>query len=226
MAPRTPIFNMFGPSPLRPLEQHIDKAHQCASRLLPFFDAAIDQDWQKGEALYQEISAHEQEADQLKRDLRLHLHKDLFLPIKRSDVLNILMHQDHIANKAKDIAGLVIGRRMQLPPTITSDFKILLQRSIDATEQARKAINELDDLLEAGFRGNEAKVVEKMLDELDAIEGETDQQQIKIRQALFLLEKELPPVDCIFLYKVIEWTGALADRAQTVGHQLQILLAH
>jgi len=226
MAPRIPIFNMFGPSPLRPLEKHIDKASLCASTLTPFFDAVIGQDWKQAETLYHKISAYEREADLLKRDLRLHLHKNLFLPINRSDVLNMLMHQDRIANKAEDIAGLVLGRRMQFPHVITDDFKRLLYRSIDATEHARKAINELDELLEAGFRGNEVKVVEKILDELDIIERETDQQQTKIRRVLFGVENELPPVDCIFLYKVIEWTGALADRAQTVGHQLQVLLAH
>jgi len=32
-------------------------------------------------------------------------------------------------------------------------------------------------------------------------------------------------MDCISLYKIVEWTGGLADRAQTVGGQLQILLA-
>ncbi|HBP75141.1 MAG TPA: phosphate transport regulator, partial [Alcanivorax sp.] len=36
---------------------------------------------------------------------------------------------------------------------------------------------------------------------------------------------ELPPVDVIFLYKIIEWIGDLADRAQKVGGRLQLLLA-
>jgi uncharacterized protein Yka (UPF0111/DUF47 family) len=30
----------------------------------------------------------------------------------------------------------------------------------------------------------------------------------------------------IFLYKIIEWTGELADRAQAVGGQLELLLAN
>ena len=36
---------------------------------------------------------------------------------------------------------------------------------------------------------------------------------------------ELPPVDVIFLYKIIDWIGDLANRAQTVGGRLQILIA-
>lgn len=226
MPPRIPIFNMFGPSPVRPLEAHIDKAHSCAETLLSFFEASIAQDWEQAESIYEEIVKLEREADDLKTDLRIHLHKDLFLPVPRSELLSMLMLQDRIANKAKDIAGLVIGRHMQIPEQLQADYLKLLQRCIDASGQARKAINELDELLEAGFRGNEVKVVENMLAELDRIESDTDTQQKKLRLKIFELEKELAPIDCMFLYKMIEWTGALADRAQTVGGQLQILLAH
>ena len=115
MTPRIPLFNMFGPSPLIPLETHIDKAHACAKTLLPFFEAVMAEDWDKSEKLYLDISKKEEEADELKRDFRLHLHKDLFLPVPRSDLLMMIVLQDQIANKAKDIAGLVVGRKMKFP---------------------------------------------------------------------------------------------------------------
>lgn len=226
MAPRIPIFNMFGPSPLRPIEAHVDKAYACANALISFFEIAMGENWAEAEASYEQISKLESEADDLKRDVRLHLHKDLYLPVPRSELLTMLMLQDRIANKAKDIAGLVIARHMVIPESIRKDYLKLLQRCIDAAGQARKAINELDELLEAGFRGNEVKLVQSMLEELDVIERETDDQQHKVRKQIFEIEKELAPMDCISLYKIVEWTGGLADRAQTVGGQLQILLAH
>ena len=55
--------------------------------------------------------------------------------------------------------------------------------------------------------------------------GANDEQQITIRATLFKLESELSPVDVIFLYKIIEWVGDLADRAQKVGGRLQMLVA-
>ena len=47
----------------------------------------------------------------------------------------------------------------------------------------------------------------------------------RCRKILFRLEKDLPPVDVIFLYKIIDWIGDLADRASRVGGYLQLLLA-
>jgi predicted phosphate transport protein (TIGR00153 family) len=86
-------------------------------------------------------------------------------------------------------------------------------------------MNELDELLETGFGGREAALVESMVMELEQIERDTDLMQIDVRRALFKLEKDLPPVDVMFLYQIIEWIGDVADRAERVGNRLEQLLA-
>ena len=52
-----------------------------------------------------------------------------------------------------------------------------------------------------------------------------DEIQIAVRRQLFEIEKNLSPVDVIFLYMVIKRVGELADNAQTVGGRLHLLLA-
>lgn len=225
MAITSPIFNMFGPSPIRPLEKHIDKANAAAGLLVPFMDAVLSKDWEKAEAIQQDICKFEDDADDMKRDLRMHLPKGLFLPVPRSDILELLHTQDKIANIAKDIAGNVIGREMVIPDNIAKEFKDYVQCSVDACNQARKAINELDELLETGFRGNEVKLVEEMIQKLDRIEHDSDDMQVSIRRQVHKMEQDLPPIDAIFLYQAIDLFGDLADVAQAVGQRLEILLA-
>lgn len=225
MAPLTPILQMFGQSPIRPLQAHMEVAYSCVKALLPFFEAVMADDWVQAKKCQEDVVELERKADDLKKDLRLHLPKNLFLPVPRSDLLEMLTLQDRLPNQAKDIAGLVIGRKMSFPKEISALYMDLLARSIEAAKQARRAIEELDELLEAGFRGNEVKIVEDMIQELDRIETMTDQMQAEIRAKLFMLEDTLPPVNVIFMYKVIEWTGYLADHAHSVGGQLYILLA-
>lgn len=220
----SPILNMFGRSPIRPLQEHIDKAHNCAENLIPFIDAVFAENWKLAEEKQLEIAKLEKQADNLKKDLRLHLPKGLFLPVPRTDILELLATQDQIANRSKDIAGIILGRRMKFV-SIAENYKIFLQRCIDASRQARKAINELDELLETGFRGSEVNLVEEMITQLDAIEHDTDDMQVDIRYQLYQIEADLPPVDVVFMYKVIEVTGDLADCAQRVGARLELLLA-
>ncbi|KTD46169.1 TIGR00153 family protein [Legionella quateirensis] len=219
------IFNMFGPSPIRPIEQHIRKAHQCAKQLYPFFEAVLKKDWNTANSIKEKIVSLEKEADLIKRDLRLHLPTGLFLPVSRTDLLELLSAQDRIANKAEDIAGLITSRQMTIPEPLIPVFMPFLHRCLDASKQACKAINELDELLETGFRGSEVKIVEEMILKLDEIEHDSDEKLADIRHGIFELEKELSAIDIMFLYKLVQWIGELADNAQTVGGRLQILIA-
>jgi predicted phosphate transport protein (TIGR00153 family) len=119
----------------------------------------------------------------------------------------------------------MLGREMLIPESVSQLMLLYVQRTVDASAQALKAMNELDELLESGFSGREATLVEAMVAELDDIEHETDNLQIEVRRALFKVEKELPPVDVMFLYQIINWIGEVADRAQRVGYRLEQLLA-
>ena len=147
------------------------------------------------------------------------------MPVERSDLLELLTQQDKIANRAKDIVGRVVGRQLVIPESLQEKFTLYLERCIDATDKAADAVNELDDLLETGFRGREVALVEKMINQLDTIEGNTDDMQVELRADLFAIEKDLNPIDVMFLYQIIEWVGDLADLAERVGARLEIMLA-
>ena len=225
MAFSNPLSNMFGQSPIKPMEQHMAVAVDTARQLNDFFDAVISNDWAQAEKVQKHIGTLENEADALKKTLRLHLPKSLFLPVPRGDLLELLTMQDKIANRAKDIAGIMLGRQMSLPKTLEEPIRGFVHSAIATAEQALIAINELHDLLETGFSGRELRIVEKLIEELDSLEKTSDGIEITIRASLFKLEADLAPVDVMFLYKVIDWVGDLADRAQAVGSRLQLLLA-
>ncbi len=219
------IAGLFGRSPIKPLQQHYDTVHECACTLAQFFDAVIAGDWDKARTLRKHVAELENQADDLKKECRLNLPKSLFLPMPLTDLLELISVQDKVANKAKDISGLMLGREMSIPAPIADAMRSYVQGAIDTSAQAQKAINELDELIETGFSGREIRLVEELIEELDRLERANDEQQIVIRSSLFKLESELSPVDVIFLYKIIEWVGDLADRAQKVGGRLQMLVA-
>jgi len=220
------LANIFGTSPVKPLEEHIGIAHRCAKQLSGFFAAAVAGDWDKALEFRAEIERLEHEADDLKKEIRLHLPKSLFMPVPREDLLELLLVQDKIANRTKDVSGIVLGRKMQIPPQISEQFLEFVDRNIDASKQARKSVRELDELFTAGFRGAEVDLVSALIEELDQIETDTDDKQAALRGALFEIESTLNPVDAVFMYQVIETTGEIADMAERVGRRLELLLSH
>lgn len=219
------ILGLFAHSPLKPLRKHSQEVTESCALLVPFFHQTFQNRWDEAEEIRKQISEHERKADSLKREIRLKLPRGLFLPIDRTDLLELVTQQDKLANYAKDIAGRVIGRQLQIPVSTQEHFIAFLKRSIDASEQACKVINEMDELLETGFRGRELTLVNNMINELDSIEDDTDRMQIDLRRELMKIEKDYNPIDIIFLYKIIEWVGVLADQAQRVGSRIELMIA-
>ncbi len=225
MVRRSPISNMFAGSPVKPLQQHIGKVHECVKKLEPFFQAVIDKDYDQVALLQNEIHKLEVEADDLKHELRLNLPNSLFMPMPRERILDIVTTQDQVANKAKEVAGIVNSRKMLIPDEIADVMMQFVVLNVSASRQAKRIVNELDELVEVGFRGREVSSVEEMIDTLDSVEYEADKLGQKINDALFVIEKSLDPIDAMFLYRVIQGVGEVADIAQRVGARLELLLA-
>ncbi|MCM2971957.1 TIGR00153 family protein [Larsenimonas suaedae] len=225
MVSHNPFSALFGRSPFQPLLEHIVKTTESADLLLAFYDATLRDDWDKARELRNQISQCEHEADELKTKLRLNLPNTLFLPVSRSDLLELISVQDKIANKIKDIAGIMLGRKMHVPESLEEPMRLYLKIAVDTVYQARKALHELDDLIESGFGSNVYGVLQGFIKELHELEHQADDQQVAIRRQLFELEQNLPPVEVVFLYQIIDWVGEVSDCAERVGARLQILLA-
>jgi predicted phosphate transport protein (TIGR00153 family) len=204
MASRNPLGNLFGRSPIRPIQEHMQVANEAVQHLPELFRASA-------KLAHKDIVAAEKTADKLKRSVRRHLPKSLFLPVPRSDLLSLVAIQDQVANTAKDISMIVMGE--------------YTDACAATSQQALVAIQELDELLEVGFSGREVTRVEGMLKELDKLERGTDKLAVSLRAKLFRMEQELPPVDVMFYYRVLSLLGTVADDAETVGDRLQILMA-
>ena len=225
MNPTSTISRIFGRSPVEPLQKHFTKVAKCARKLPKFIQATFAEDWEQAEQLREKIVLLEHAADDLKRELRLNLPGSLFMPVNRTDVLEMISMQDRIANRTKDISGLIIGRHLVMPEAVQAAYLALLKRSIDAVEQARRAVQELDDLFQSGFRGAGADHVVHMTDELSDIEDDSDALQITLRGQLFQIESEIPPVSVMFMYRIFDLTGDLGNIAQRVGSRLHLMIA-
>jgi len=218
------ISGLFGKSPISPLQQHMKQVHSCIKEFGVFANAANSEDWEKAKLAKLSIGKKEQKADVLKKKLRMNLPSTFMMPFSRRDLLDVLLIQDSIANITKDLAGLMMSRKMVFPKEFADDFIELAKLCIKTSAAALVAINELDELLETAFSSRERKIVDKMIKQVNDLEHDTDVAQEKIRNKLFLVESSLPPVDVMFYYRAIEWLGETADAAQKVGSRFEVML--
>ncbi|PID42567.1 MAG: TIGR00153 family protein [Proteobacteria bacterium] len=225
MRAKNTIASLLGSSPFKPMQEHMRIVSQCVSEVPGLFEALVAKDMDTVSKIKDEIFAREHEADRLKNDLRAHLPKSLFMPVDRRDLLEMLELQDTIANTAQDIAGLLMERNMEVPEGMAEPLLEFVNRCNDACTHASMVIEELDELIEMGFRGREAGKVQEMVDKLNSVEEETDQMGIALTQSLFAKEDEMKPVSVMFWYQLLQWIGDLADYSEKVGDRMRLLIA-
>jgi len=219
------LSELIARSPFAQLQQHFSQVHAATKLLPPFFRATLDGDWRLAGQIEQQLQELQQEADRVARNLRLHLPASLFMPVPRSDLLDLLRIQSHLASCAGEITRLVSLRRMSLPLLLQDGMRMHLLRAVEAVTQAMALMDELDELLESGFRGREVERVEVMLAELMNVERSSRQRGDEVTIALIGLERELPATEAFALHRLIELIAELSEESRQVGLRLEQLLA-
>ena len=225
MPPISPLANLFGKSPFKSLQEHMRVSLDCAQEVRSLFESLSSGDQEGVVTTKLRIFEKENEADKIKNELRTHLPKSMFMPVDRRDLLEVLKMQDSIADTAQDIAGLLVERPMQLPEPLKEPMLAFVSRCIDACQQAADTIEELDEVVETGFRGREMDKVEAMVDSLNQIEHDTDEMEQELANILYKHEDDMNPISVMMWYQIIEWIGDLADYAEKVGDRLRLLIA-
>ncbi|MEE9281625.1 MAG: TIGR00153 family protein [Myxococcota bacterium] len=219
------FLDLFAKSPFKPMQEHMHVVLECARQVPPLVDALCAEDMEQVRTLERRIDELEGRADKLKNDLRSHLPRRLLLPVDRRDLLEILDLQDSIADTAQDIAELLVEREMKVPESMKPLLIQLARAVARACDKESTVIDELDELVEIGFRGKEADYVGRMIDDLGSLEEECDELEGAARRELFKLENTLSPVSVIFWYQIICWIGDLADHAEKAGNRIRLLIA-
>ena len=217
------ISDLISKSPFGPIQVHMEKSKECALELLVFLDAVIDNDWNNVNTSRKKIKALEKEADQLKAETRDLLPKGMFLFVPRGDLLDLIGLADEIPNTIKDISGLVYGRQIVIPSQISASFKEFASEAVEIVSTAALAVDQLSEVSRLAFGSRASDALKKIISNLDSLEAESDKSEVTVRRQLFDIEKDLPPVDVMFLYDVINKIGELADRAEQVGHRLTLI---
>lgn len=219
------VADIFGRSPVMPLEKHMQVVFDCAAKLPEFFAAAFAGDWDRAAAIREEILALEARADGLKRDIRLGMPRRLFMPFPREELLRLLKAQDAIANQAKYVANIVLARQLTFPAPLQDSLVEFVRSNLEAAAKASTSIHELDELSTTGFRGSEAELVNRLIDDLDEIESRVEQQHFELQRQLYAQEASVDAANIPFLYNVVELIAQVGYQSEQVGRRLELLLS-
>jgi predicted phosphate transport protein (TIGR00153 family) len=202
----------------------MEKVASCVERVPEIIEAYRRKDSDKVNSLSKKISDLEYEADQIKHDIRDNLPRGMFMPIDRANLLKILSIQDSIANRAENIGVLLTFKQAKSVPDFDTAFDSFLSNSIETFDQARNVIDQLDELLETGFGGVEAKVVRKLINDVARKEYDTDLALRELLRVLLANEDKISYGDFFLWTRIIRQIGSISDRADRLTATLRTTL--
>jgi hypothetical protein len=168
------IATLFGRSPFVPVQHHMERVATAADQLPATLNAYLGGDQQQVEQLAEQITAAEEAADQMRRDIQRTIKKGIFLAVERSRMVKMVSLQDRLADKAGNVARLLTLKPCHVPPPFASEVRSLVATAIEAFAAVRKIIDELDELLESSFGGPEAQLVQLLVRDVQQREREAD----------------------------------------------------
>ncbi len=219
------IFDLFRKSPFAPLQEMMDKVVECADQLVPLFDAFAQDNRSEMERIISHISHLEHEADQIKNRIRGSLPRSIFMPVSRTDLLEILANEDAIADATEDVAVLLTLKDIKLLPEFKDCIRDLVRRSLEVVHLSHDVIKELDILAETSFEGPGAKKVISMIDEVCDMEHHVDEFQRTVTRNFLKHEERFTPGELWLWLKLVAKIGDVSNYAERMCNRVRLFLS-
>ena len=220
---RFSFFSLFYESPFVKLKRHADKVKECAQMFKEAVQCYVQQDCDKFEELTEEVAKLESQADELKRNLRNHLPRGIFMPMDKFVFLDCLREQDHVVDDVEEALYWLSFKPMgKIPEDLVEDF-------LDLIDAVIPAIEKMPDMSEQAlvyFRNSTEENRNKLkstVREIYQAEKEADHLEHELKKRAFAVLKD--PVEIYHIVRLVEIIGDICDHAQNASDRMRTMIA-
>ena len=218
------IVQLFSKSPFGPLQEHLIKVGDCVELVKPLFQALLDNDDESLRSIAKQISKLEHSADEIKNEIRDNLPRNIFMPVNRSDFLNLLSQQDSIADTVEDIAFLLTVRKTNCPESWRDSLLSYVHKCVNVFNDTSEIYESLDSLVQSGMTGSEANTVLKKINEIGMKEWEVDKTQFEMLSNMFSMEDDMRPADLFWWSKIFKELGDIGNYSEKSVNSIRMMI--
>ncbi len=192
--------------------------------LKDLFQALGQEDFAKVEEIATKIAEFEHAADLTKNDIRNQLTKNIYIPMEKSQVLDILTIQDSLADRAEDIGVLLSIKPLPLPAFFKETFELFLAKNLETFKITCLIMKEMHELLDFSFGGVEAEKVRVMVEDVAYREHEVDLIQRKLLKILFQNEDQMSYGTFFLWQKICSAIGSISNLSENLAYRIRMTL--
>ena len=220
---RIPFFNMFVTSPFEGLQEHAEKVKECSLVFQQAIECHFSPRFKTFGEFRDEITRLESEADAIKRRIRAHIPKRTMTPVPTFLIFRYLKQQDSVLDAVEDTLDWISYRsETKIPVELEKDFALLVDAVIDPIENLTSMVIEARQYF-TNYSEKQRVVVKNMIHTLHHQEREVDKFEDIIKKKVFNMEMDA--VTIMYLVRLAEIIGSIADHAQNAGDMMRAMLS-
>lgn len=220
---RISLRSLFVSSPFEGLQEHAEKVRECGWVFQQAVECYASDKCEEFEALRQEVSKLENEADAIKRRIRGHIPKGTRMPVSKFELFLYIREQDKVLDSVQDALDWLSYRtRPTIPEDLKKDLFLLVDSVIEPIEDLSRMISEAKKYFDS-YSEKQRKIVKDIIRNLRIREHEADQMEDVLKTKLFSIEKD--PIIILHMVRLSEIIGSIADHAENAGDMMRAMIA-
>ncbi len=214
------IGKLFGRSPFSQMQMHMEHVSQCVQKMKLAIDTMVAGRYEELDDLAYEVSRLEHHADEVKNDIRNQLLRRFFMPIDKSEVLDILSLQDALADTAEDVCKVITLKKLPFHDGVRELFDEFVEINMKAFTLVSDIISELDELIESGFGGVEAEKIRNLAHDVAVAEHQADLIQLKLLKELYKNDENMTVGEFHLWMRVTRVLSQISNHSENLANKI------
>jgi predicted phosphate transport protein (TIGR00153 family) len=193
--------------------EHLARVFECVAEVRSAVEAYMAGDIEQTEVHTRVGKEREEQADDIKVEIRVVLNSGAFLPQIRADVHGLVDTVDRIADSAIKVASFLRNQKPDIPEQFDAEFQEIYSLSTTCFNELRKALKDY-------FKPKgKIESLHEHVKRVGQLETDVDRKQAKLERAVFASDLEL--AHKLQLSQFILLSVDISDRAEYVSDLLE-----
>ena len=214
------IGKLFGSSPFSQIQLHMSQVAKCVNKLNEALEVLQQGDFDKLEGFSQQASQLEHQADQIKDDIRNRLIRRFFMPIDRSEILEIVALQDSLADTAEDLCVVMTMKKLPIFDDFREDLKKFIDLNLESFSVVEQMIAQLDELIDSGLGGPSGERIRAMAHDVAYAEHQADLVQAQLLKKLYDHDQEFSIGEFHLWMRLTRLLSGISNNSENLANRL------
>ena len=219
---RSTFMYLFYKSPFESLKRHADKVSECAKMFYKAIACHIDRRCEDFDNLTDLVAKLESEADAIKRNIRGHMPRGIWMPVDKFAFFMYLREQDKVIDVVEEALYWLSYRPEGMEEEIGDDLLYMVETVIPAIEKLSPMVELATEYFKRKYE-KKREEIKSIIRDIRQHEHEADFVERELKHKIFSTMKD--PIQIYHLVRLVETIGSIADHAQNAADMMRAMIA-